>query len=242
MLEPPCSGWGTPGSPARHAFLRVDAYAYGLALREREDLACEPLLIDWAALSRPLIARRRAPGDASDLVPMGIALPPSHGKKRIALQLAPAAVLTLEPPPLLSACEHGVPAAWRATIEAIVELGARVGVEVRVFGGVAWSAVTGLDYVSSSSDLDLLFPLTTQAAARALLDGLALIESRAPMRLDGEIIRENLGAAVHWRELYAVGDEVLIKSIAGVTMGRRDAFLACDDGHDGQTEDWLAAS
>ncbi len=241
MLEPARSGWGTPVSPARHAFLRVDACAYGLALRERAELANEALLIDWAALSRPLIARRRTPRDAPGLVPMGIALPPSHGKKRIALQLAPAAVLTLEPPPPLNAGAPMVPDAWRATIEAIVELGARVGVEVRAFGAVAWSALTGLDYLSSSSDLDLLFPLTPQAPVRALLDGLTMIEAKAPMRLDGEIIRENLGA-VHWRELSSGAGEVLIKSLAGAAMGRRDAFLGYDDGHHGETKDWLAAS
>jgi phosphoribosyl-dephospho-CoA transferase len=174
---------------------------------------------------------------------MGIALPPSHGKKRIALQLAPAAVRTLEPPPLLGACADAVPAAWRATIEAIVELCVRVGVEVRAFGAVAWSALTGLDYFSPSSDLDLLFPLTPQTCVQALLDGLALIESGASMLLDGEIIRADQGGAVHWRELSAGSDEVLIKSIAGVAIGRRDAFLACDDHHHHkETKDWLAAS
>ncbi len=172
---------------------------------------------------------------------MGIALPPSHGKKRIALQLEPAAVLSLVPPPPLSACAETVPLAWRPTLDAIVELGARVGVEVRAFGAVAWSALSGLDYLSSSSDLDLLFPLTPQTPVRALLDGLSLIEDKAPMRLDGEVIRENVGA-VHWRELSSGAVEVLIKSLVGAAIGRRDVFLAFDDHHCKETRHWQAPS
>ena len=233
-------GWGTPVSPARHALLRVDTQAYRLALEERPDLASETLLFDWAALSRPLIARRRGPCDAAGLTPAGIALPPSHGKKRIALQLAPGAILAVEPPPLLRACAHAAPAAWLPAIEAIVELGARAGVEIRVFGALAWSALTGLAYLSASSDLDLLFAMTARTDARALLEGLARIERSALMRLDGELIRQDLGAGANWRELSAGARDVLAKSIAGVALRPASAFLFDDNSH--RQADWRAAS
>jgi phosphoribosyl-dephospho-CoA transferase len=239
MSESPVFVWGAPALPARHALLRIDPQVYHLALDERPDLAFEPLLRDWAALSRPLVARRRGPCDAAGFVPAAIPLPPSHGKKRIALRFANAAILAVEPPPLLSACTHAAPAAWRPAIDSIVELAGRVGVEPRVFGALAWTALTGLAYLSASSDLDLLFPLTARANAAGFLEGLARIEASAPMRLDGELIRQDLGAAANWRELAAGADEVLVKSIAGVALTPSHAFLCYDGNH---MPDWRAAS
>ncbi len=232
---------GTPAPPARHALLRVDPQAYRSALDQRPELACEALLGDWAALSRPLIARRRDRSDADGLIPAAIPLPPSHGKRRIALQLAPRAILAVEPPPLLPACAHAAPADWLPAIEAIAELSARVAVEVRVFGALAWSALTGLAYLSALSDLDLLFPLTARTDARALLEGLARIDAGAPMRLDGELIRQDLGGAANWRELFAGAGEVLVKSIAGVALLQADAFLFHDSCRI-EAPDWRAAS
>jgi phosphoribosyl-dephospho-CoA transferase len=241
MSEASFFEWGTPAFPVRHALLRVGPQAYRLALDARPDLASETLLFDWAALSRPLIARRRGPRDVAGLTPAGIPLPPSHGKKRIALQLAPGAILAVEPPPLLAVCAHAAPAAWLPAIEAIVELGARAGVEVRIFGALAWSALTGLAYLSASSDLDLLLQLTARTNARALLEGLARVEADAPMRLDGELVRQDIGAAANWREFAAGANEVLVKSVAGVALRAADAFLF-HDGHQMKTPDWRAAS
>jgi phosphoribosyl-dephospho-CoA transferase len=221
--------------------LRVDPQAYRLALRERPDLASETLLFDWAALSRPLVARRRAPCDAAGLTPAGIPLPPSHGKKRIALRIAPSGILAVEPPLLLLACAYPAPSAWLPAIEAIVKLAARCGVEVRAFGALAWSALTGLAYLSASSDLDLLFPLTARTDTRALLEGLARIEASAPMRLDGELVRQDLGAGANWREFAASASEVLVKSATAVSLRPASTFLFHDN-HHMQAPDWRAAS
>ncbi len=46
---------------------------------------------------------------------------------------------------------------------------------------------------------------------------LAGIEAGAPMRLDGELIRDD-GAAVNWRELNDSAPEVLLKSLDGVGL------------------------
>ncbi len=219
------ASWATASAPARHALLRVEPGAYALMLAGRPDLAGEALLADWAALGRPLIARRRTSCDGAGLVAAGIALPPSHGKKRIALQLDPGAILSIEPPPLLQGAACAAPAGWRATIEAIVDLCAHAGVEARVFGALAWSSLTGLEYLSAASDLDLLFAVNADTDVAALLDGLARIEATAPMRLDGEIVR--LGVAANWRELNAGGREVLVKTIDGVLMRPHGVMFPC---------------
>ena len=98
------------------------------------------------------------------------------------------------------------------------------GVEARAFGALAWSSLTGLEYLSPTSDLDLLIAAHEDTDVAALLDGLARIEAGAPMRLDGEIIRS--GLAANWRELYAGADEVLVKTIDGVFMRPRAAVLS----------------
>ena len=217
------ASWGTASAPARHALLRVEPGAYALMLAGRPDLAGEALLADWAALGRPLIARRRTSCDLAGLVAAGIALPPSHGKKRIALQLDRGAIRAVAPPPLLRDAAHAAPAGWRAAIEAVCDLCLRVGVEARVFGALAWARITGLEYLGASSDLDMLFAVNEGADVAVLLDGLARIEAGAPMRLDGEIVR--FGLAANWRELHAGGGEVLVKTIDSVLMRPRGVMF-----------------
>ncbi len=216
--------WGTRLAPARHALLRVDPAAYRAMLAARPELAGEALLADWAALCRPLIARRRSDCDSAGLIAAGIPLPPAQGKKRIALQFEPGAILSIEPPPLLADAACAAPAGWRATIAAICDLCRHVGVEVRAFGALAWASLTGLEYLSASSDLDLLIAAHEDTDVAVLLEGLARIEAGAPMRLDGEIIRS--GLAANWRELYAGADVVLVKTIDGVLMRPRAALLS----------------
>ncbi|MGT2480636.1 hypothetical protein ACU4GR_21470 [Methylobacterium oryzae CBMB20] len=50
----------------------------------------------WAASGRPLIVRRRVPGETGDAVPLGLPLPPADGKRRIGLAL-PASALSPAP-------------------------------------------------------------------------------------------------------------------------------------------------
>ncbi|MGO9675353.1 MAG: malonate decarboxylase holo-[acyl-carrier-protein] synthase [Methylocella sp.] len=219
--------WGTTLAPARHALLRVEPGAYAAMLASRPDLSGEPLLAEWAARGRPLIARRRTACDVAGLVAAGIPLPPAQGKKRIALQVSPGAILSIEPPPLLRDAARAAPAGWRATIEAIVDLSEHVGVDARAFGALAWASLTRLPYLSASSDLDLLFAVNEETYVAALLGGLARIDACAPTRIDGEIIRLNSGAAANWRELNAGAGEVLVKTIDGVLLSPREIMVPC---------------
>jgi phosphoribosyl-dephospho-CoA transferase len=80
---------------ARHDLLTVAPAAWGPLLAQRPDLDGIPHLADWAARGWPVIVRRRGPGEDGTLVPAGLPLPPSLGKRRIGLTLPPAA---LRPP------------------------------------------------------------------------------------------------------------------------------------------------
>ncbi len=52
-----------------------------------------------------------------------------------------------------------------------------------------------------------------------------MIASTAPMKIDGELVRDD-GSAVHWRELFDGAPEVLVKRMEGVGPMARTAFLA----------------
>ena len=97
----------------------------------------------------------------------------------------------------------------RSTLSASSPRG--IAVEARVFGSLAWRALTGLDYLTDRSDLDLLLHVHRDTDIHRLTAELAGIEAAAPMRLDGELVRDD-GAAVNWREFHAGAREILVKT------------------------------
>lgn len=200
---------------ARHDLLTVVPAAWGPLLAQRPDLDGIPHLADWAARGWPVIVRRRVPGEDGALVPAGLPLPPSLGKRRIGFALPPAAVRPRSGLTLAEA-RAAAPATWQPTLDALLAHGAVHGRVPRVFGSLLWQALTGLPYLSASSDLDLLWP---GPVGPAFLAGLADLAAQAPMGLDGEISLAD-GFAVNWRELQAAGpgDTILAKGLGRLEL------------------------
>ncbi len=209
--------------PQRHALVTVASEPWRRLVDSRGDLSEEPLIVAWADRGWPLIARRPDIGE-SDGLACGLPLPPSLGKRRIAVVLQHADVVATRPPPRLDECRSAAPASWSNAIESVSALAAIHGGPARVFGSLAWQWLTGLPYLSATSDLDILL----SCAARNDIDhqtaGLAAIEANAPMRIDGELVRPD-GAAVNWREMHSGVQEIIVKTASGVTMVRRDLFV-----------------
>jgi len=179
-----------------------------------------PAVVDWVAAGYPLIARRPLCDDGAGLVPLGLPLPPSLGKQRLALAVPPDAILSDAPPPLLGEAAQAAPAAWRATIAALVALDP----DTRCFGSLAWAHLTGLPYLSETSDLDLVWQVARADDTARLVAALARIDADAPMRLDGEIVTL-MGLAVQWREYASDAAELLAKAADGNRMiGRAEMF------------------
>jgi phosphoribosyl-dephospho-CoA transferase len=208
----------------RHDLIFVSPAAWGTLLRGRDDLAALPLVTGWADRGWPLIGRRDLHGEA-DGVKLGLPLPPSAGKRRLAVLLPAEAVLAVTPPPSLGATTEVAPVAWRQTIAQLAALASGHGLEARVFGSLAWQMLTGLEYLTASSDLDLLLPLPRAGGATGLAASLAAIEAMAPMRLDGEFVRAD-GAAVNWREIHAGVPEVLVKTVHQAALFSTADFLS----------------
>ena len=209
-----------PATYRRHDLVQVDPSAWATSLAARPDIADLPWVADWATRGRPLMVRRPAEASAAGRISLGLPLPPSAGKHRLAVELALGALSEPQSPPLLSDILAGAPASWRSTLERLVA----VDPAVRVFGALAWEALTGLTYLSSGSDVDLLWSAPSRERLAELLDAIGAVEAEAPMWVDGEVVWPD-GAAVNWRELKSDADEVLVKRMDGVTTQARRQFL-----------------
>lgn len=208
----------------RHDLVAVDAAAWQRCLDGRPDLAEIPGLAAWCERGRPLVVRRFLPDEPRDGIALGLPLPPHLGKRRLGF-LMPREAASPRAAPTLADVRAAVPAAWHATLDALAALGMTHGVVPRPFGSALWAALTGLPYLSESSDLDVLWPLPG-CVPPALLDGLARVARAAPMRLDGEFVLPD-GAGVQWEELRraGAGDAVLCKSLDRVEMRPAAAIL-----------------
>ena len=208
----------------RHQLVRLRPARWSELLETRGDLANEPLLQGWADCGWPLIARRPLPGEAGGLA-LGLPLPTSAGKRRIAIHVARDAIDTVSLLPRLAEAIGSAPASWESSLHALHALAGRYGIEARVFGSLAWQWLTGLTYLSPGSDLDITWTLPPRERLGAFLAELADIETRAPMRLDGEVIRGD-GSGVNWRELHQGANELALKTSVDVQLCSYEAFTA----------------
>ena len=195
-------------------------------LRARGRLASLPYVAQWALRGWPVIVRRPAADDDPALIPVALPLPPAAGKLRLAAQLPPEHIRGRLPPLTLRAAREEAPLAWEPVVASLLALADQTGVEPRLFGSLLWQRLTGLGYLSETSDLDLLWPVADAERAHRLVQWLASIEAGSPVRLDGEILLPG-GGGVQWREWHGGASEVLVKTAAGVLLQpRRTLFSA----------------
>jgi phosphoribosyl-dephospho-CoA transferase len=202
----------------RHDLLHVAPHAWTAAL-VAYSLGDVPFLAQWADRGWPVIVRRRLESDGSDVVPVGVPLPPAAGKLRFALKIPQTAVTVRAPPTSLRIVAAKAELGWQPTIAGLIALGEQHGIEPAAFGSLLWEHHTGLTYLSPTSDLDVIWRAQAGCNVANLLRGIAQIERVAPMRIDGELIFQD--GAANWRELYkALGEdgpaEILVKTMDGV--------------------------
>lgn len=207
----------------RHDLIFVSPTGWRSLLEARGDLAADPLVAPWVDNGWPLIGRRAMP-DEGHGVALGLPLPPVAGKRRLSFLMQPEDIISTSPPPALSLASRVAPRAWWPTLEGLDALASRHSVDARAFGSLAWRALTGLDYLTDRSDLDLLLHVHRDTDLLRLAADVAGIEAAAPMRLDGELIRDD-GAAVNWREFHTGAREILVKTVGGVALLDTSLFL-----------------
>jgi phosphoribosyl-dephospho-CoA transferase len=176
----------------------------------------------WLAADRPLVVARQPCGDVlSDTIAVGLALPPAQGKRRIALAVTSNAISRYTQPLLLADVIAHAPAGWRPALAELDVAASEIELELRVFGSLAWQALSGLPYVTPQSDIDLLWhPLSNSQ----LQQGIALLarwEQSSGLRADGEVLFGG-SSAVSWREWATLksGDDqrVLVKRVSSAEL------------------------
>ncbi|HEY3179646.1 MAG TPA: malonate decarboxylase holo-[acyl-carrier-protein] synthase [Casimicrobiaceae bacterium] len=212
----------------RHCRVWPTAAGYAALASETCDSTSRNALALWSAYRWPFIVRR--PNDdepcSGETTAVGLALPPSLGKHRLALRLTRQQIAADAPPLALDEVVALATPKLRRTFKPLSRAAARERVSLRVFGSAAWQAQTGLDYVHVDSDLDLLATPTTRGELDAAIALLERMQPHVPMRIDGEIVFPG-GDAVSWREWANAhgAKRVLVKNIACVALMKRDELL-----------------
>ena len=212
----------------RHDLLRIRPDAWEDIFAALPKHARVEVLSSWAKKGHPFIVRRYLQGESHDHIPAGAPLPPYLGKQRITISVTSGSVAGRVSPVSLHAAGDQAPPAWAATICALLDLGNRYETEAHIIGSLLWQHLTGLSYLTDTSDLDLLWP--SSAVCRPFLQELAVIDRVSPVRLDGEVFLPD-GSTVNWRELHGclegAGEKtVLVKSIKNIRIQAAGTILA----------------
>jgi phosphoribosyl-dephospho-CoA transferase len=208
----------------RHDLVVIDPIRWEAITSGAIDNSHREIVTKWAVNGWPLVVRRPEAHEAIG-VSLGLPLPAPLGKTRLPFVAQRRDILSARPPLSLSSVKGVAPASWRSTIDVLEVLSDVQGVKISVFGSVAWEALTGLNYMTDASDLDLLFHVRPGIDLDALASRLALIDARSPMRIDGEFVGED-GKAANWREFHLSSVDILVKSINHVTVEPKADFLS----------------
>ena len=206
----------------RHAlvWLTADGWRAAIAAALPEH---KPALTQWQRQNWPVVVRRLDADTAPGEVCLGLPLPPDDAgvKVRIALRTAaPHIALASGALDLHAALPSS--GAWHAELSRLCD--AAPG--LRVFGSLAMQTLTGLPYISASSDVDVLFHPASQSQLQEVVMLLAAHAERLP--LDGEIVFPG-GAAVSWKEWRMAMThpaKVMVKELRSVRLADTTSLLA----------------
>lgn len=239
--------------PRRHRLVRLTPHGWRDVLRQPWDAQAHACLAHWAAHGLPLVITRQ-PADAvsAGRLALGLPAPSCWDRRRLALRVpldgvdAPdefphlADLADLKALKGLKARDDAervetathvagpLPEPVRALAREVAAALEARHATARVFGSHGWQAITGLDHVRPTSDLDLWIAVHDVAHADAVARALGGFDAARP-RLDGELVFGD-GAAVAWREWsdWRAGRAraVLVKHIDGVALRHDTAWCA----------------
>jgi len=212
----------------RHDLFRIDASHWQALASMQSEGTRTFWLRKWESQDWPVIVRRDDGESSPDIVAVGVPLPPSCGKLRIALHVPAVAMGERLSPVLLPECRHAAPQHWGAVLDQLEALGDATEIAPGVCGSLLWQHLTGLAYLHDASDIDVLWRVTSLSQAHTIADALPEIERRTGMRVDGEILSAH-GWGVHWREFATQAPGMLVKTRSSVQLcSRADVFEHLD--------------
>jgi phosphoribosyl-dephospho-CoA transferase len=206
----------------RHTLVWMRPECRAAVAAQVTDDAMHAQVAAWLAADRPLVVARQPCGDVlSDNIAVGLALPPAQGKCRIALSVAAHDIARYTPPLLLADAIAHAPAGWQSALAELVVAAIHIDLELRVFGSLAWQVLSGIQYLTSQSDIDLLWHPQSHAQLQQGIALLARWEQSSGLRADGEVLSGG-SSAVSWREWATLqsGDDqrVLVKRASSAEL------------------------
>lgn len=191
------------------------------------DTALAQRVSAWMQAKRPLVVARQG-GNGHELL-LGLTLPASEGRRRMGCIVAHQDVLQITQPLSITRCLHHLEAELAAPL---AELAARLenqGVQIGVYGSLAWEVLSGERYRHAASDIDVICDVTSLEETEVTLAALGETATRLACGLDGEI-RFPDGRAAAWKELRSAWSttnaQVLVKGPAEVAMVPVASLLA----------------
>ncbi|MDO9479716.1 MAG: malonate decarboxylase holo-[acyl-carrier-protein] synthase [Hydrogenophaga sp.] len=209
------------------AFVTADGWKNVLARTWGEPIKAG--LTHWAAQGLPVVVTRQLPARANTAgrIALGVCLPETWERQRVALQLMPKQLSMFTEFPPLTASLGALSALERKAMRHLAASLAANHLQARVYGSVGWQTVTGLPYLHDHSDIDLWLAVKDAHAADTAVHFLQQVEG-LKRRVDGELVFPD-GAAVAWREWAAWRQgrcqRLLVKHLLGQEL--RDAMV-CD--------------
>jgi len=208
----------------RHDLVWLDPTRWEANLRTRLAPELYPAVRSWLAAGFPVVARRCDKPEPDNRIAVGIPLSPRRGGQRVALCVAPAAVRSVQRPPLLNTILHAVPPDWKLPLNNFATAVRPHDVGVRVYGSLMWQCLTREPYLHAASDIDLLLEANSASALPPIMYLLQRWEQDHGIRVDGEVLLRD-GRAVAWRELAGTQARVLVKSLSTVELIPRKTVL-----------------
>src|SRR6266571_3926828 len=159
---------------------------------------------EWVAQGRPLVVARqpKQPLTGVSHIALGLTLPKPATRQRISLYVPTEAILRQSGPLDLSQTMAPAPH-WQELICRILDICTMAQVTPCVYGSLLWQTVSSCDYITDTSDLDVLFVCTESSNIKLLIDSLTSLDDSRP-RVDGEILAAS-GWAAAWREVAVAG-------------------------------------
>jgi phosphoribosyl-dephospho-CoA transferase len=191
-----------------------------LQAKERDE-SDRVVLNHWQVRNLPLVITHQRCGEPTQQVSLGLPAPAQWSRRKLALTVPASAIAQSQMFPKLHqiASAHALGKDVLALANALADS----GVQAQVYGSYAWQFLTDLNYLHSSSDLDLILSVANLAQAKAVSHRLE--NTQLAMRLDGEIAFAS-GHAVAWRELllllHGQVAQVLVKSRLGLVLVTHD--------------------
>ncbi|QSH41377.1 malonate decarboxylase holo-[acyl-carrier-protein] synthase [Lentisphaerota bacterium ZTH] len=176
--------------------------------------SCKSLLKKWFASGHPAIIRR--PCRNAHNVCLGVPLPPSQDKLRLAFEVPFFHIDKITPPPLLTDCLNALPDNQGKELKQLLTFGLRV----RTTGSTAWQTLTGLQYLTTKSDVDLLLEVSSKSEFETADAVLSAWVHNVSHKYDIEMQLPD-GSGFLWKEYQQKPKQVMLKKNSGAVLVSR---------------------